>query len=466
MLSRLAISDVGSCDPAAEGIFRAISIFLETIPGSASLPNMEAAMNRLGRRKFLTGAGATIALPFLESLAVPIRAKAAELSAETPMRMVCIGLEYGLYPNDFFPLQTGRHYELPRLLAPLEALKNDFTVFSGLDHPGITGGHQATHTFLSGIRSDQARQYPEGNITVDQRAAESVGFQSRFPSMQLGLGGGGVSWTRNGVEVPPIARLQALFDALFLETAESKRKRQAGAFGVHRSILDVVGEDAAALKKRVSRGDSAKLDEYFTSIREVEKRLEQSEAWLNRPKPKADYKLPAKLPTSFTEEVALFYDLMRLALETDSTRVISMAIHGWTGDSGLAGVTKGYHDLSHHGRDESKLQQLGMIERFHTTQLARLLDALKRSQISDDASLLDRTMVLMGSGLGNASSHSNRNLPLLLAGGGFGHGTHRAYPDRGGRKTPACNLYLSMLQRFGVETDRFGTSTGTLEGLS
>lgn len=427
---------------------------------------MTQVFNRLDRRRFLTGAGAVVALPFLEALAVPKRVKSGDNSAETPMRMVCIGLEYGLYPNDFFPLQTGRHYELPRLLAPLASLKDDFTVFSGLDHPGITGGHQATHSFLSGIRSDQAKLHPEGNITVDQRAAEFVRARTRFPSMQLGLGGGGVSWTRNGVEVPPITRLQTLFDALFLETAKSKRKRQAGAFGVHRSILDVVGEDAAALQKRVSRQDLTKLDEYFTSIREVEKRLEQSEAWLDRPKPRADYKLPATLPTTFTEEVALFYDLMRLALETDSTRVISMAIHGWAGDSGLAGVTKGYHDLSHHGRDESKLQQLGMIEQFHTSQLARFLDALKRSQVSDDSSLLDRTMVLMGSGLGNGSSHSNRNLPLLLAGGGFDHGAHKAYPARGGRKTPACNLYLSMLQRFGLETEHFGTSTGTLEGLS
>ncbi|MGB7324202.1 MAG: DUF1552 domain-containing protein [Rubripirellula sp.] len=418
------------------------------------------------RRKFLKGTGAVVALPFLESLAVPKLANAAENPGETPMRMVCIGLEYGLYPNDFFPRETGRDYELPRLLSPLATLKNDFTVFSDLDHPGITGGHQSTHTFLSGIRSDQARQYPDGNVTVDQRAAQFVGAETRYPSMQLGLGGGGVSWTRNGVEIPTITRLQTMFDALFLETPESKRKRQASVFAVNRSILDVVGEDAAALEKRISLGDSTKLDEYFTSIREVEKRLEQSEAWLDKPKPRTNYKLPKPLPTSFTEEVALFYDLMKLALQTDSTRVISMAIHGWTGDSGLSGVTKGYHDLSHHGRDESKLQQLGVIEQFHTSQLARFLDGLKRSQVTEDASLLDRTMVLMGSGLGNASSHSNRKLPLLLAGGGFQHGEHKAYPAERGRQTPACNLYLSMLQRFGVQTDRFGTSTGTLEGLS
>ncbi|EMB14917.1 DUF1552 domain-containing protein [Rhodopirellula europaea] len=422
-------------------------------------------MKPLDRRQLLRGTGAIVALPFLESLVAPKAAHAAERSAESSMRMVCIGLEYGLYPNDFFPEQTGRNYDLPRLLSPLADLKNDFTVFSDLDHPGITGGHQSTHTFLSGIRSDQAKQYPEGNVTVDQRAAEFVGAQTRYQSLQVGLGGGGVSWTRNGVEIPAITRLRTMFDALFLETPESKRKRQASEFAVNRSILDVVGEDAAALRKRINVSDSTKLDEYFTSIRQVEKRLEQSEAWLDKPKPKTNYKLPKQLPTSFTEEVALFYDLMKLALQTDSTRVLSMAIHGWTGDSGLAGITKGYHDLSHHGRDESKLQQLGVIEQFHTSQLGRFLNGLKQSQVSDDASLLDRTMVLMGSGLGNASSHSNRKLPLLLAGGGFRHGEHKAYPAEGGRQTPACNLYLSMLQRFGVETDRFGTSTGTLEGL-
>lgn len=424
----------------------------------------------LNRRNMLRGTGAVIALPFLESLAASRHVDASESTAETgtretPMRMVCIGLEYGLYPIDFFPKRTGRDYELPRLLSPLAGLKNEFTVFSGLDHPGISGGHQATHTFLSGIRSNQAKQYPEGNITIDQKAAEHVGAQTRYQSMQLGIGGGGVSWSRNGVEIPTIDRLQTVFDALFEETPQSKRTRRAGMYAVNRSILDVVGEDAAALKKRVSAGDSTKLDEYFTSIREVEKRLEQSTAWLNKPKATTNFKLPKTPPTSFTDQVAIFYDLMKLALQTDSTRVISMAIHGWKGDSGLSGVTKGYHDLSHHGRDEAKLNQLGIIEQFHTAQLARFLGSLKETQAADDASLLDRTMVLFGSGLGNASSHSNRELPLLLAGGGFQHGQHKAYPSESGSKTPACNLYLSMLQRFGVESDRFGTSTGTLEGL-
>lgn len=418
-----------------------------------------------------------VALPFLETQATDKHAfarKAEEESQsaenESPMRMVCIGLEYGLYPTDFFPKETGRlgelpNRELPNLLRPLETLKQDITVFSGLDHPGIQGGHFVTHTFLSGIKSSQANAHSEGNITVDQKAAEKVGRKTRFPSMQLGLGGGGVSWTRNGVAIPPITRLQSFFDVLFLETPRAKKEQVSRLFEINRSILDVVHDDAAALKRRLNRSDLDKLDEYFSSIREVEKRLVQSEAWLGKAKPEAEYRLPNPPPGNFYGEVPLFYDLMRIALQTDSTRVLSMAINGWRGSSGLPGVTKGYHDITHHGRDKKKLEQLSIIETFHTSQFARLLDSLKQTQASPDCSLLDRTMVLFGSGLGNASSHSNRNLPMILAGGGFAHGAHKSYSDANGKSTPACNLFLSMLERFGVETDQFGTSTGTLEGL-
>lgn len=257
-----------------------------------------------------------------------------------------------------------------------------------------------------------------------------------------------------------------MFDALFLETPESKRKRLSDSNKLNASILDIVGEDAVALKKRISRNDVEKLDEYFTSIREVEKRLTQSEAWLRRPKPKTDYQLPRPLPDDFYGEVPVFYELMKLALQTDSTRIVTCGIDGWSGESGLPGVTQGYHFLTHHGHDESRLAQLSIIETFHTTAFASFLEGLKRTQISNDASLLDKTMVLFGSGMGNASSHSNRDLPLILAGGGFNHGEHKKYPKTTGRQTPACNLYVSMLQRFGLEVEQFGTSTGSLDGFS
>ena len=420
----------------------------------------------IDRRSFLRGTGAVIALPFLESLNIARPLLASSQPDRTPMRLVCIGLNYGLYPGDFFPAETGRHYKLPKLLQPLAHIRDEFTVFSQLDHPGIKGGHEAVHTYLSGIMSNKEKAMPEGNITVDQKAAESVGSRTRYRSIPIGIGGGSISWTRNSVEIPPISKLQDLFDALFQETPDSKKRRLATSYNLNSSILDVVRDDAAALKKRISKSDTEKLDEYFTSIRQVEQRLAQSSAWLSEPKPKTDYRLPRPIPTDFYHEVPLFYDLMRLALETDSTRILSCAINGWGGDSGLPGVTQGYHFLTHHGQDITRLKQLSIIESFHTRQFARFLDELKRAQSSDSESLLDKTIVLFGSGMGNASSHSNRDLPLVLAGGGFRHGEHMSFAKSGYGQTPACNLFLSMLQRFGMEIDQFGTSTGTLEGLT
>ncbi len=431
---------------------------------------MNLPQNQFSRRSFLRGSGALVALPFLESLAQPLKAIAATGRQVEPVRMVCVGLEYSMHPADFFPSETGRNYTTPDLLKPLEGLRDDFTIFSHLDHPGIKGGHHATHTFLSGVRSELASGQPEGNISLDQKAAEFVGSNTRYPSIQLNSGGGsfggGISWNRNGVALPPVSDLQSMFDALFLETPESQKSRLAESYKLNTSILDVVREDALSLKKHLGKNDLEKLDEYFTSVREVEKRLSMSEAWLNKAKPVVDYQLPNPLPTTFYDEVPLYYDLMKLALQTDSTRILTYNIVGWKGDSGFSGVTKGYHDLTHHGKDPEKLRQLGIIESFYSSQFARFLENLKNLQVSPDDSLLDKTMVLFGSGIGNASSHSNRDLPLLLAGGGFRHGEHKDYPKAGKKQTPLCNLYVSMLQRFGMEIDEFGTSRGTLEGLS
>lgn len=431
---------------------------------------MNLPQSEINRRSFLRGSGALVALPFLESLFKPLAAVASIGRPVEPIRMACIGLEYGMHPEGFFPRETGRNYTMPKLLKPLERLRDDFSIFSHLDHPGIKGGHRATHTYLSGIQSDLASAQPDGNITLDQRAAEFVGTNTRYPSLQLNTGGGtfggGISWTRNGVAVPAVSDLQSVFDALFLETPESQKKRLAESYKLNTSILDVVREDAQALEKHLGKNDLEKLDEYFTSVREVEKRLSMSEEWLNRAKPVVDYELPSPLPSSMYDEVPLYFDLMKLALQTDSTRILSYNIVGWKVDSGLSGVNKGYHDLTHHGKDPDKLRQLEIIELFYSSQFARFLENMKRLQVSPDASLLDKTMVLFGSGMGNASSHSNRDLPLLLAGGGFRHGEHKDYPKVGSKQTPLCNLYVSMLQKFGLEIDQFGTSTGTLDRLS
>ena len=309
-------------------------------------------------------------------------------------------------------------------------------MFSNLDHPGVKGGHKAVHAFLSGVLATDAKDRPGRNVSVDQMAADFVGSQTRYASLQLDIGGADsvkswtrLSWTQNGVPAPPITNLQQVFDGLFEETSDSQKKRLARSYKLNSSILDVVMEDAALLKKRLNASDLDKLDEYFTSIREVD-------------------------------------DLMKLALQTDSTRVISFAVSEWDGPSGLDGVTQGYHTLTHHGRDETRLDQLGKVEDFLMKTQSDFVRSLDSVQVENGQSLLDRTMVLSGAGMGNASSHSNVKLPLMLAGGGFAHGEHKAYPDQDHLRTPACNLYLSMLQRFGLEIDQFGTSSGTLNDFA
>ncbi len=425
------------------------------------------------RRTFLRGVGASIALPFLESVVSPVARAAGKAGAVSPMRMVCVGYNYGLNPERFFPQQAGRNYVLPAYLQSFEDLREQFTVFSHLDHPGVKGGHKAVHAFLSGVLATDAKDRPGRNVSVDQMAADFVGSQTRYASLQLDIGGADsvkswtrLSWTQNGVPAPPITDLQQVFDGLFQETSASQKKRLARSFKLNSSILDVVMEDATLLKKRLNPSDLDKLDEYFTSIREVEKRLNMSESWLDTAKPVVDYRLPDPMPIHFVEKVPLYYDLMKLALQTDSTRVISFAVSEWDGPSGLDGVSQGYHTLTHHGRDETRLAQLGKVESFLMKSQSNFLRSLDSVQVEAGQSLLDRTMVLSGAGMGNASSHSNVNLPLMLAGGGFSHGEHKMYPDDDHAKTPACNLYLSMLQKFGLEVDQFGTSSGTLNDFA
>ncbi len=408
-----------------------------------------------------------MALPFLEAMTRPSKAAAA---AGGTMRMVCVGLNFGMQPSGFFPTTAGRDYEMPHLLKPMEPHRRDFTIFSHLDH-GVEaqGGHNGVHAYLSGVLSRNAKGMPEGNISLDQKAAEWVGTATRFPSLQVSVGGdpaSQISWTRNGVAVPPIRKLQTLFDQLFRDTDGETRRRNAQAQELNASILDLVRDDAKSLERRLGKADREKLDEYFTSVRGVERKLAQSREWLQQPRPVTDFKLPAPAPSVFVEEMPYYYDLVRLALQTDSTRIVTLVIAGWNGDPGLAGVNQGYHTLTHHGHDPARLRELAVIETFHSAQFARFLTSLKEVRVDEGATLFDRTMSLFGSGMGNASSHSNKDLPLLLAGGGFRHGEHRDFPKTDGRHTPACNLFVSMLQRFGLEVDKFGTGTGTLTGLA
>lgn len=426
---------------------------------------------RLNRRAFLRGTGVALALPFLEAMgpmaqaAVGAAGKSSEVGS--PMRLVGISNPLGLMPDSFFPSRGGSDYELTPLLRPLARHRKDFTVFSNLDHD-VSGGHSAVHAFLSGIKDQDASDWPEGNISVDQRAAEFVGARTRYSSIVLSTGEGDgdlkckLSWTRNGVNVPPVTKARDLFRALFVQDDPKLLAKRQSAYDVNESILDAVNSQAKILSRQLGKADQEKLDEYLNSVREVERKLGMSREWLHKPKPEVDIQEPGEGDLTYT--VPAFYDLLALALETDSTRVATLGIPGNinTADLGLVGS---YHGFSHHGKAEKLRQGLFVIEEFQVKQMARFLDRLKAVKEPDGTSLFDRTMVLMGSGMGNGSSHSNKNLPVLLAGGGFKHGEHKIYPEDNHKRVPLCNLYGSMLQRFGLEIDTFNKGTGTLTGL-
>ncbi len=411
-----------------------------------------------------------MSLPFLEAMSGS--AKAASANGDVPMRMVCIGNNFGYVPQLFFPEEAGSDYVLPGQLEVLEQHRKNFSILSQLDHgQEAVGGHGGVHAFLSGILSKNSKGFAEGNVTMDQKAAEHSGTETRYGSMQMGCGtsiGNRLSWTASGAAIPPVENPSTLFSLLFQEPEAKDIGLLKQAHARQKSILDLVKTDADRLKRQIGKTDQEKLDQYFTSVRDLEKRLTQSQAWLDKPKPKVDYQLPAEADDfDFVERLPLYYDLMALALQTDSTRVITLEVSGIGNNSGGLPLTKGYHQLTHHGKVASYIKELSIIEKVHTTAFADFLDTLSSVEEPNGKSLLDNSMTLFGSGMGNASSHSNKDLPLLLAGGGFKHGQHiRFEKDKSrGTQTMACNLYVSMMQRFGMEVDQFNTSTGTLTGL-
>lgn len=409
---------------------------------------------QFSRRQALRGAGASIALPWLETLS-----RAAEPAAA--QRFVCVANPFGMVADAFFPTEEGLGAALPANLAPLEPLRGKFTVFSNLDH-GTSGGHGFTHMFLSGVKSSEAAGMPDGNISLDQFLARSVAGQTRFPVVNTAAGPaaeGGVElcWTRTGVSVPPIMKVSRVFKMLFVEESPEQTTQRGVDYDREDSILDAVSGQAARMNRRLSVRDRAKLDQYFTAIREVEKSIAMEKAWLSKSRPHVEYKEPKD--GSVTQQVPILFDLIALALETDTTRVATIEIPG-SFDAEAVGVAGHYHGLSHHGKDPTLMAGLRKVENYQLLHLAKFLTRL------DQAGLLDTTQVLFGSGMSDGSAHTNKNLPILLAGGGYKHTTHAILPAEKGKRIPLSNLYLSMSLRFGVEADSFGRSTGTFGALS
>lgn len=397
-----------------------------------------------------------MALPLLESQSSQ-PTLAAEQTAADPRRLLCVGNHLGFWPGGFFPETSGGDYQISPTLRPIESHRADFTIFSNLDH-GTSGGHSGVHAFLSGVRKEEAGGFPEKNRTLDQAAAEHCGTATRYSSITAGIGDGtSMCWTRSGVRIPPVSNPARLFEALFVDSGKQARARERTRLRHRGSLLDAVQESARQMSGRLSAADRDKLDQYLTSARDVERRLQMSREWLDRPKPDSPIEPVLDEERMQIDEIPLFFDLLTLALQTDSTRVATFEVPMSFRTSELN--VGSYHGLSHHGKGEGKLEQLAVVENYLISQFDHLLKRLKESQ------LLDHTLVVWGSGMGNGSTHSNKNLPVILAGGGVRHQGHLVSPEDDHRRIPLCNLWLSVLQWFGMQTDRFNKSTGTFSNF-
>lgn len=410
------------------------------------------------RRNFLRAVGVSLALPWLETFARPP-------SAQPPRRLVCICTPLGLHSPFFLPRTAGKDYTLTPYLEVLREFRANFTVISGLSHPDVGPSHDSIYTFLTAAPHPELRAGFRNTISLDQFAAERIGGQTRFPSLTLADEGFSLSWTRSGAIVPSDSWPSSVFARLFLEGRPEEKEAQARRLRDGQSILDSVRDQALKLQVGLGADDRDKLDEYFSSVRELEQRLARAEEWSKKPKPKVDAQPPQNItnPADIIGRTRLMFDLIHLAVQTDSTRLITMLLAGTSLVPTVAGVSLGHHDLSHHGQDPTKIEQLKKVELETMKAVRDLLTKLEQTK-EGGVSLLDRTMVYFGSNLGSGSTHATKNLPILLAGGGFQHGRHLAFDAAKG--PPLCNLYVSMLQRLGIEADKFGSSTGTLTGLA
>ncbi len=418
-------------------------------------------MNTLTRRSFLRAAGATLALPLLESLLPRGLLAAAAASGAGPRRMVCICTTLGINAEYIFPKKTGRGYELTPYLEPLRELRENFTLFSGVAHPDVDGGHSSEVTFLSAAPHPKSPAF-KNSISLDQFLLEKQPATTRFANLNLTTSNlqESLSVSRTGVMLPADYKPSVVFRRLFVNGTPAEITEQTHRLAAGRSIMDLMGEEARRLQRRVSAHDGERLDEYFTSVREVEQRLHKSQQWATQPKPKVAVTPPVDIPSiaDFAGQTRLMFDLMQLALENDSTRVITFRIQGQQAVPPVPGVKEGWHNLSHHGKDPEKLAQLHLIELEQMRLLAGFLTKLRATQ-ENGASLLDRTSVLYGSNLGNASSHDTTNLPVILAGGGFSHGQYLAYDAKDNK--PLCNLYVALLRQHGIDASKFASSKAT-----
>ncbi|MFM7837892.1 MAG: DUF1552 domain-containing protein [Planctomycetaceae bacterium] len=438
-----------------------------------------------GRRGFLRGCGAALGLPWFESIAgVGVAAAAGRPAAGPPVRAAFIYFPNGVWEKSWVPEGTGRDYVLSPTLQPLSEVRDDVLVLTGLDKKNSHGGdgHYAkTANFLTGmpVAKTTGKNISSGGISVDQLMAQHVSQWTPLPSLELGtepvisgidsnvgytrLYGSHISWQSPNRPVAKEINPRLVYERLFGRRLAGQTAKAES----YQNLLDFVLEDAGRLRGKLGRDDQFKLDEYLDSVRAVERRIEfavqpRAEGW--QPDPlSAEVQPPASgIPADFREHISIMLDLMVLAFRTDATRVASMMFANDVSGrnfSFLEGVSGGHHELSHHEKNDAKIAQYERISRWHVEQFAGMLKKLKAIP-EGDGSLLDNCLILFGSSISDGNRHDPDNLPILLGGRGGGVESGRHIAAEG--NVPLCNLYLSMLDRMGVEVERFGDSTGRL----
>lgn len=448
----------------------------------------------MDRRQVLRGLGVSIALPMLDCMALPASAGEAA-SRSTPKRSVFLYIPNGVNTLTWQIEKAGKDFEFSGPLKALEKHRQDVTPISGLHHPMVLGKHHnCDKVWLTGANVPADGGAFRNSVSADQLMAEVQGEATRFASLEMAIEGHSLAWSRDGIQIPAERNSVNIFNLLFgveKESPEAIRRRLTR----RGSILDLVADDASRVNKQLGSSDRNKLDEYLTAVRQVEQRTQRADAWLNIPKPKLKpdeaAHLSRKLDMSVVAEYQrLFYDLMVMAIRTDSTRVITCMVGSESHSGGIPdiGISQTRHGLSHHNGDPEQLRRLTQTDTFLVEQFSYFLDKLKSYQEADGQSLLDTTQILWGSGMAYGHSHGNANLPLVLAGGkalGYKHGQHVDFnlpkigqynlADVGGHyricsrpvdsDARLSNLLLTMLQQVDVPTKQFQDSVRTLPEL-
>ena len=415
-------------------------------------------MKTINRRSFLRGTGVVLALPLLDIMGPQF----ANASSPT-RRMINICCTLGLYRDSWMPKDLGRNYTPSEYLSIIDRHREKYTIFSGLSHEEQTGrqAHNSEITWLTSARHPGMDGF-QNSISLDQTVADHLGYVTRYPSVVLGtLTPQSQSYDKNGVMIPAQTSPAEVFKQMFIQGTPEEVEKESQRINDGGSILDNLKTQARTLQNSGSSEDRQKLEAYFEAVRAAEIELSKVRDWMDRPKPGVDSVPPVDNadPADILGRIDLWLELMPLILATDSSRVISLMIQDHGVVPKLPGITADQHNLSHHGQDPGKIAQLRQLETEIVKRFGLLMDSLD-SQKENDSSLLDQTQILFGSNLGNANSHNAENLPILVAGGDFAHGSHIAHDEK--HNAPLCNLYLSLIQRMGVETDQFGQSTSTL----